>query len=57
MPHRTYRTLARECRIQAAITSDEKTREELVKMEREYRIVADWLELRQQTEQQAPPEK
>lgn len=57
MPHRSYRTLARECRIQAAITSDEKTREELVKMEREYRIVADWLELRQQTDQQAPPKK
>ena len=55
MPHRKYRTLERECRIQAAITSDKKTREELVKMEREYKVIADWLELRQQTNQQAPP--
>lgn len=56
MPHRKYRTLARECRIQAAITSHEKTREELEKMEREYKTAADWLE-RRQTDQQAPPEK
>jgi hypothetical protein len=49
MSHRQYRSLEQECRIQAAITTDQKTREELAKMEREYRVIAQWLELRQQT--------
>lgn len=54
MPYRKYRSLERECHIQAAITGDKQTREELEKMEREYKAIADWLESRQQTEEQAP---
>ena len=57
MPHRTYRSLERECHIQAAITGDKQTREELEKMEREYKIMADWLESRQQAGQQTPSEE
>lgn len=48
MPHRVYRSLERECRIQAAITQHKGTKEELQKMEREYKVYADWLEARQQ---------
>jgi hypothetical protein len=44
MSHHKYRALQRECHIQAAITADGKTKEELEKMEREYKIIADRLE-------------
>ena len=57
MPHRKYRALERECRIQAAITANKKTKEELKKMEREYEVIADWAESREQADQQAPPEE
>ena len=49
MPHQKYRALERECHVQAALTADKKTKEELEKMEREYKVIADWLELHQQT--------
>jgi hypothetical protein len=48
MPHRQYRSLERACHHQAAITGDKKTKAELQKMEREYKVIADWLESRQQ---------
>jgi hypothetical protein len=48
MPHRKYRSLERECHIQAAITGHKETRAELEKMEREYKAIADWLESHQQ---------
>ena len=57
MPDRKYRSLERECHIQAAMTGDKQTREELEKMEREYKVIADWLESRQQADQQAPSEE
>lgn len=57
MPDRKYRSLERECRIQAAMTGDKQTREELEKMEREYKVIADWLESRQHADQQAPSEE
>jgi hypothetical protein len=44
MPHRKYRSLERQCRIQAAITGHKETKQELEKMEREYKVIADWLE-------------
>ena len=44
MPHRKYRALERECQVQAAMTGDKKTKEELNLMAREYRQLADWLE-------------
>jgi hypothetical protein len=50
MPHRKYRALERECHFQAAITDHKATREELEKMEREYKAIADWLEARQASE-------
>jgi len=53
MPHRQYRSLEQECHIQAALAGDKKTKEELEKMEREYKVIADFLESRQQ----APSEK
>jgi hypothetical protein len=53
MPHRNYRSLQRECHIQAALTNNEKTRHELEKMEREYRALADCQE-RQQAEAEPP---
>ena len=56
MPHRKYRALQRECHLQAAITGHPQTREELEKMEREYKAIADWLEARQRAEQQPPSE-
>lgn len=46
--HRKYRLLERECQIQAALTGHENTRQELKKMAQEYRILAVWLERRQQ---------
>jgi len=52
MPHRKYRALERECHLQAAITGHKETREELEKMEREYKALADWLETHQQAGQQ-----
>jgi hypothetical protein len=55
MPHRNYRALERECRVQAAITGHKKTKEELEKMEREYKVIADWLEQHQQADQQVAP--
>ncbi|MDE1936677.1 hypothetical protein [Bradyrhizobium sp.] len=54
MPHRKYRALERECHLQAAITGHKETREELEKMEREYKVIADWLEARQRTHHQPP---
>jgi hypothetical protein len=54
MPHSKYRALQRECHIQAALTGHKEAREELAKMEREYKVMADWLELREQAEQQTP---
>jgi hypothetical protein len=54
MPHRKYRSLQRECHIQAALTGHKETKEELAKMEREYKVIADWLEARQEAEQQLP---
>ena len=54
MPHRKYRTLQRECHIQAAITGHKEAKEELEKMEREYRVIADWLESRRQIDEQVP---
>lgn len=56
MPHRKYRALERECHLQAAITGHKEAREELGKMEREYKVIADWLEARQGTHQQPPSE-
>jgi hypothetical protein len=54
MPLRIYRSLQRECHIQAGLTGHKETREVLAKMEREYKVIADWLESRQQAEQQTP---
>lgn len=51
MPHRIHRSLQRECHIQAALTGDKATKEELEKMEREYKAIADWLEARQRADQ------
>ena len=42
-----YRSLERECRIQAALTEHKEAREELARMEREYKLMAD-LESHQQ---------
>jgi len=57
MPHRIYRSLQRECHIQAALTEDKATKEELEKMEREYKSIADRLESRHQTSQQTASEE
>jgi hypothetical protein len=54
MPHRKYRALQQECHVQAVLTGHKEIREELAKMEREYKAIADWLESRQQIEQQTP---
>lgn len=48
MPHRKYRSLERECHLQAALTEHQQAKKELEKMEHEYRVIADWLEERQQ---------
>jgi len=56
MPHRKYRALERECHLQAAITGHKQAREELEKMEREYKVLADWLEARQRADQRQPSE-
>ncbi len=57
MPHRKYRALERECHLQAAITGHKETRDELQKMEREYKVLADWLEARQRADRQPPTEE
>ena len=44
MPHRMYRALERDCQVQAALTQHKEAREELEKMQREYKVIADWLE-------------
>jgi hypothetical protein len=54
--HRSYRSLERECHTQAALTGHEKTRQELRKMELEYKAIADWLE-RLQANEQAPSQE
>ena len=54
MPHRKYRALERECHIQAAITGHKEAKDELKKMEREYKALADWLEERQRADAQPP---
>ncbi|MCP3395349.1 hypothetical protein NLM27_42205 [Bradyrhizobium sp. CCGB12] len=48
MPHRKYRELEHQCRVQAAITGHKETKQELEKLEHEYKVIADWLEARQQ---------
>jgi len=45
--------LERECHLQAAITGHKEAREALEEMEREYKVIADWLEARQRADQ--PP--
>lgn len=52
MPHRKYRNLERECRAQAALTGHKAAREELEKMEREYKALADWIEAEQRKREQ-----
>ena len=56
MPHRKYRALERESHRQAAITGHKEAREELKKMEREYKAIADWLESRLQAPRKLLPE-
>lgn len=53
--HRKYRALQQECRLQAALTGHGETREALKEMEREYKVLADWLERRLLPEDQAAP--
>ncbi|MGY3342875.1 DNA-binding transcriptional regulator GbsR (MarR family) [Bradyrhizobium sp. USDA 4470] len=55
MPHRMYRALERDCQLQAALTEHKETREELKKMQREYKVIADWLE-RQLAEAERSPD-
>jgi hypothetical protein len=57
MAHRKYRTLERECHLQAAITGHKEAREELKKMEREYKAMADWLESHPQAPRQTPSQE
>lgn len=57
MSHRKYRTLERECHVQARLTSHEDAKRELEKMAREYKAIADWLERRQQVGEQPRAEK
>ena len=45
--HRKYRQLEQECHNQAALTGRDQTRQELQKMELEYKVLADWLERQQ----------
>jgi hypothetical protein len=52
--HRKYRSLERQCHIQLALTGHKEARQELEKMEREYRLLAEWLE-RQLPAEQTPP--
>ncbi len=46
--HREYRSLGRRCRAQAALTGYEKARQELEKVEAEYKAIADLLERQEQ---------
>jgi hypothetical protein len=50
-----YRALERDCQVQAAFTGHKETREELEKMQREYKVIADWLE-RQLPAADRPPD-
>jgi hypothetical protein len=52
--HRKHRSIERQCRYQLALTGQKETRQELEKMEREYRALAEWLE-RQLPAEQTPP--
>jgi hypothetical protein len=54
--HRKYRSLQRECRIQAALTGHDQTRRELEKMEQEYKSLADWLERQLAPAEEKTPE-
>ncbi|GGI31678.1 hypothetical protein [Bradyrhizobium guangdongense] len=54
MPHRKYRALESDCRVQAAITGHKKTKAELQKMAREYKVLADWLEAHPQEHEGSP---
>jgi hypothetical protein len=56
MPHRKYRALQEECHRQAAITGHEETKAVLEGLEREYKVIADWLESRQQDRQRSHEE-
>lgn len=51
--HRKYRALQQECHLQAALTGHEETRKALKEMEREYKVLADRLERRPLSEDQA----
>jgi hypothetical protein len=53
--HRKYRSLEQECRIQAALTGHPEARRELEKMEREYKLLADWLERQSKEDGAASP--
>jgi hypothetical protein len=55
--HRKYRLLERQCQIQLALTDHKETRQELEKMEREYRALAEWLERQLQAAQTPPSEE
>ena len=52
MPRHKFRSLERQCHIQAAVTGHKETKQELEKMEREYKAIADWLESRPQAAQE-----
>ena len=54
---RNYRRLEHECRIQVALTGHKETRQELEKMAREYRVLAEWLERRHPAERTSPSEE
>ena len=55
--NRTYRALARECHVQATLTGDETTRQELERMAREYIDLAEWLELHPLPQDEASRDK
>jgi hypothetical protein len=57
MPHRKYRALQRVCHVQATLTGHKETKQELEKMEREYKARADWLERHPQVDDQPSPEE
>jgi hypothetical protein len=57
MPHREFRSLQRQCLIQAGLTGHKEAREVLLEMEREYKAIADRLEARKQAEEQKPSQE
>ena len=57
MPHRKYRALQHQCHLQAVLTTHQQAKEALQEMEREYKLMADWLELRDQADQQPHPKE